>query len=64
MRDLYAELEGYILSAALAIPLYVDWRDTLVVLQPWVHGYNPKRFAGSTFHDVWFDNTAPERSLP
>ena len=63
-RDLYAELEAYILSEALAIPLHVDWRDTLVVLQPWVHGYNQKRFAGSTFHDVWFDDTAPERSLP
>ncbi len=63
-RDLYAELEEYILSEALAIPLFVDWRDTQVVLQPWVHGYNPKRFAGSTFHDVWFDDTAPERSLP
>ena len=63
-RDLYTELEEYILSEALAIPLYVDWRDTQVVLQPWVHGYNPKRFAGSTFHDVWFDDTAPERSLP
>ena len=63
-RDLYAELEEYILSEALAIPLFVDWRDTQVVLQPWVHGYKPKRFAGSTFHGVWFDDTAPERSLP
>lgn len=61
-RDLYAELERYILNEALAIPLYVDWRDTMAVVQPWVHGYNPKRFASSTFHGVWFDETAPERT--
>ena len=63
-RDLYAELERYILNEALALPLYVDWRDTLAVTQPWVHGYNPKRFASSTFHKVWFDETAPIRNLP
>lgn len=63
-RDLYAELERYVLNEALALPLYVDWRDTLAVVQPWVNGYNPKRFASSTFHGVWFDETAPERNLP
>lgn len=61
-RDLYTELEEYILNEALAIPLFVDWRDTMAVVQPWVHGYNPKRFASSTFHEVWFDETAPERT--
>ena len=63
-RALYDELEQHILDQALALPIYVDWRDTRILVQPWVHDFNLKRFSGSVFHDVWFDDTAPERPLP
>lgn len=63
-RSLYDDLEHFISSEALALPLLVDWIDFQVLLQPWVHGFNLKRFGGSVFHDVWFDDSAPERPLP
>ena len=63
-RDLYDELEQRILDEALALPLLVDRADLQFLVQPWVHGFNLKRFGGSVFHDVWFDDTAPERPLP
>ena len=61
---LFGEAEQYILNESLALPLLVDWRDSEMVIQPWVHDFDLKRFGGSVFHDVWFDESAPERVLP
>ena len=63
-RTLYDQLEQRLIDEALALPLYVDRHDFEIMLQPWVHDFNLKRFGGSVFHDVWFDDTAPERPLP
>ena len=58
------DLEQAITDEALALPLLVDWINLEVLVQPWVHDFNLKRFGGSVFHDVWFDDTAPERVSP
>ena len=63
-RTLYDQLKQRIIDEALALPLLADRFDFEVLLQPWVNGFNLKRFGGSIFHDVWFDDTAPERALP
>ena len=63
-RQLTDDLEQSINDQALAVPLLVDWIDLEMLVQPWVHDFNLKRFGGSVFHDVWFDDTAPERALP
>ena len=63
-HTLYTTAEQYILDNALALPMLVDWTDFEMLVQPWVNGFNLKRFGGSVFHDVWFDDSAPERALP
>ena len=63
-RAKYAEIERHALERALVVPLFVGYLEDQVLLQPWVNGFNPKRFGGSVFHDVWFDDSAPERALP
>ena len=60
----YAEIEKRALERALVVPLLVGRIESETIVQPWVHGFNLKRFGGSVFHDVWFDDTAPERQLP
>ena len=62
--NLYEELEQHILDQALALPIYVDWLDPQILVQPWVHNFNLNQFGGSVFHGIWFDETAPERTLP
>ena len=52
------------LDQALVLPLLVDWEDVPLAVQPWVRNFKWKRFAGSTFHEIWFDDTAPERRIP
>ena len=63
-QELYVAAEEYILEHALALPLLVNWADPEMLVQPWVHDFNMKRFGGSVFQDVWFDDTAPDRALP
>ena len=63
-RAKYADIERHALEKALVVPLFVGYLEDQVLLQPWVHGFNLKRFGGSAFHDVWFDDTAPERAIP
>ncbi len=60
----YRDIEQHILDQALALPLLVDWFNPEILVQPWVHNFNPPRFPGSAFHGVWFDDTAPDRALP
>ena len=61
---MYADIERRALERALVVPLLVGYPERQIILQPWVHGFNLKRFGGSVFHDVWFDDTAPQRPLP
>lgn len=58
--DLYAQLEQHLLDNALVVPLRLysgTWY--YVQVQPWVHGYAVGRYGGSSFKDVWFDDTYP-----
>ena len=63
-RAKYADIERQAMERALVVPLFVGYLEDQVLLQPWVNGFNLKRFGGSVFYDVWFDDTAPERALP
>ena len=63
-REMMAQAEQHMLDHALVLPLLVDWEDVPLVVQPWVHNFKWKRFTSSVFHDIWFDDTAPERRIP
>ncbi len=60
----YAMLEQHILDEGIALPLYWSTKPSGFQLQPWVHGFEPPKYDGSWFSDVWFDDTAPKRDLP
>lgn len=58
--DLYAQLEQHLLDNALVVPLSLfAGTGYYVRVQPWVHGYAVGRYGGSSFKDVWFDDTYP-----
>ena len=61
---LYSEVEEYILSQALALPIRWSVSGESAHLKPWVQGYTIPEYGGSRFKDVWFDDTAPKRELP
>ncbi len=61
---IYEDIERHILEEALALPMLISWTGYELVVQPWVHGFNITQYPSSVFHDVWFDETAPERALP
>ena len=61
---IYREMECYLLENALVVPLAVGAPSFDILIQPWMKGFNPPRFSGSMFKDVWFDDTAPNRELP
>ncbi len=56
----YLDIERYILDNALAIPLLWSPDRTTVWMQPWVNGYNPPKYYGSRYKDVWIDTSHPE----
>ncbi len=62
--ELYAELERYVIEKALALPFEWFPEAYYVRVQPWVMDWEIPKYFGSTLKDVWFDGTAPERSLP
>ncbi len=57
---MYQEIERYILENALAVPMF--WSDgyEYVRVQPWVNNYNPPKYHGSRFKDVWIDTSHPD----
>ena len=58
--DLYAQLEQHLLENALVVPLRLYAATSYYVrVQPWVRGYAVGRYGGSSFKDVWFDDTYP-----
>ncbi len=59
-----AAIEKYVLQADLALPFEWISGEYYVGVQPWVHDLEIPKYRGSIFHDVWLDDTAPERSLP
>ena len=56
----YREIERFVVTDALAIPLAWSSGETTVWMQPWVKGYNPPTYYGSRFKDVWIDASHPE----
>ena len=63
-RQLYAQIEQAILNNHLGIALFwsVGWMP--VRIQPYVHGFTGATFPRSLFHNVWMDDTAPDRPIP
>ena len=63
-RQLYAQMEQAILNNHLGIALFwsVGWMP--VRIQPYVHGFTGATFPRSLFHNVWMDDTAPDRPIP
>ena len=58
--DLYAQLEQHLLDNAFVVPLTLSAGTRYYVrVQPWVHGYAVGRYGGSSFKDVWFDDSYP-----
>lgn len=60
----YQRIEQTILDEAYVLPIYADSWEFEALVQPWVHGLQYPLPGGSYYRDVWFDETAPERTLP
>ena len=60
----YEQIEQHMLDEALVIPLGIYEPHVDFLVQAWVHDLNHTKYSGSTFHKVWMDKTAPERTLP
>lgn len=60
----FREVELFILTNALAIPIFGHYPSDEIATQPWVHGFDINPYGDSAFQDVWFDDTAPERQIP
>ena len=60
----YQQIEQTLLDEAYVLPIYADVGEFEMLVQPWVHGLKYPLPGGSYYKDVWFDETAPTRSLP
>ncbi len=60
----YEEIEQHVLDQALAIPIWAFESSVALLVQPWVHELKYRKYPGSAFHEVWLDETAPDRTLP
>lgn len=60
----YQRIEQTLLDEAYVLPIYANSWDYEALVQPWVHGLEFPLPGGSYYKDVWFDETAPERTLP
>ena len=60
----YQRIEQTILYEAYVLPIYADVGEFEMLVQPWVHGLKYPLPGGSYYKDVWFDETAPTRTLP
>ncbi len=60
---MYREIEQKILDDALALPLEIQKLNFEVLVQPWVQGLEFRKYTGSAFHNVWLDDSAPQRTL-
>ena len=59
----YADLEQYLIDQALVIPIRWYNGNYTYAFQTWVNDFVWPKYGGSKFKDVWFDETAPERTL-
>ena len=60
----YQRIEQTLLDEAYVLPIYADVGEFEMLVQPWVHGLKYPLPGGSYYKDVWFDETAPMRTLP
>ena len=60
----YEKIEQQLIDQALVIPVAIDEVVERIIVQPWVHGLSRPKYTGSMFHDVWLDDSAPDRPLP
>ncbi len=57
-------LQQQLIDEAYILPLLLLKTGRVLATQPWVHDLQYPIFTGSAFRDVWFDETAPNRTLP
>lgn len=57
--QLCEEIRRFIESNALVIPLFATTGTRKVLVQPWLRGFDPPRYQGSRFKDVWIDEDHP-----
>ena len=63
-HQMYIEIETFLAEQALVIPVEVFSGFECYRTHSWVHDFEPPKYLGSTFHDVWLDERAPKRELP
>ncbi len=60
----YQRIEQTLLDEAFVLPIYADVGELEMLVQPWVRGLEYPLPGGSYYKDIWFDETAPTRTLP
>ncbi len=63
-HEMHLNIEEYVAENALVIPISVLPQTEFFRTHAWVHDLKPPKYAGSVFHKVWLDDTAPKRELP
>ena len=54
-----ALLRQHISDQALVVPMFATTDTRRALVQPWLRGFDPPRYQGSRFKDVWIDMDHP-----
>ena len=53
------EIRQYVADEALVVPMFATTGTRRALVQPWLRGFDPPRYQGSRFKDVWIDMDHP-----
>lgn len=53
------DIRQYISDQALVVPMFATTDTRRALVQPWLRGFDPPRYQGSRFKDVWIDMDHP-----
>lgn len=59
-----AAIQQQLINEAYVLPLLLLKTGRVLAIQPWVQDLQYPIFTGSTFREVWLNESAPERTLP
>ena len=59
-----AAIQQQLIDEAYVLPLLLLKTGRVLAIQPWVQDLQYPIFTGSTFREVWLNESAPERTLP
>ena len=60
----FVELEQRMIDDAYVLPILMVETGRVLTLQPWVNDLQYPKFTGSAFRDLWFNDDAPQRTIP